>query len=243
MKIIAQQTDSLNTYEFWDNVINKDYIYGMSINIALTQDNQILTYTVNGNNNATTNTIENSTLDKLNNYEIQLFDDALKNLSQRNMKKNIYVNIAPFKIGTLTEENIKEVTARMNLYVDMIKEIIDKYPDLNISLHCINRSILTILKQKIKDHKLGLVVYNTDLNFIDVDYYVITMNAFDDAIIDLLLREKKEIILYINSDYYIAYVYDHYIGEKSTPHLQQTFNKLKIMNNYPEIINKVFNKD
>lgn len=241
MKIIAQQTNYLNTYDFWNNIIKKDYIHGMSINIALTKDNQILTYNITDNDSSIINTIENSTLNQLNNYETQLLDDTLNSLNNLNITKDIYVNIAPFRIGVLTNENIKEVTDRINLYIDKIKEIINKYPTLTINLHTNNRNILTILKQKITNHRIGYVIHNQDLNFIDVDYYLITMNAFDDIIIDLLLKENKEVLLYINSNYDIYYIYNHYIGEKSTTYLQQIFKKLKIISNYPEIINKVFN--
>lgn len=241
MRIIAQQTDALNTYDFWNNVIDKDYIDAMGLNVAFTKDNGILTYNIVANIEATTNTIESSTLAELQNYELELLEDTLKSLSERNLQKEIYINIAPFRTGPLTEENVKVSTERMNLYVDSIKEIIDRYPNLKIYLHSINRSIVTILKEKVKNHRIGFVISNRDLNFIDVDYYVMTMNAFNDTIVDLLLRERKEVILYIHSDYYISFVYDHYMGEKSTPHLQQTFEQLGILTNYPEIINKVFN--
>lgn len=243
MRIIAQQTDALNTHDFWDNVASNDFIYGMSLNIAFTQDNQVLTYNMAVGNNASINTIESSNLTQLQNYDLELFEETLKNINQRNIGKDIYINIAPFRTGTLTEENIQNDTERMNLYVDKIKETIDKYPNLKIHLHSINRSIITILKQKIKDHRIGFIISNRDLNFVDVDYYVMTMNAFNDTIIDLLLRENKEVILYINSDYYIAYIYDHYKGEKSTAYIQQVFEQLGIMTNYPEIIYKVFTEN
>ena len=86
----------------------------------------------------------------------------------------------------------------------------------------------------------GFVIYGDDLNFIDVDYYVILMNAFSDAIIDLLHKRKKEVLLYLSSDYDIDYTYEHYLGEKSTPYLQEVFQKIGIISNYPEIIHKVF---
>lgn len=240
MRIIAQQTDALNTYEFWDNVASNDFIDGMSLNIAFTYDNQILTYNLDVNNEASINTIESSNLNQLTNYDLQPFDVTMKNLNERNIGKDIYINIAPFRTGPLTEKNIENDTKRMNLYVDKIKEIIDKYPNLKIHLHSINRSILSILQQKIKNHRIGYVITNRDLTFVDVDYYVMTMNAFNDTIIDLLLKENKEVILYISSDYYISYIYQHYRGEKSTAYLQQVFNQLGIMTNYPEIIHRVF---
>jgi len=241
MRIIAQQTDALNTYDFWNNVTNQDYIDSMALNIALTKDDRVVTYNLSTGIDANINTIENSNLIELKNYELELFEDTLKNLNERNLKKNLYVNIAPFRTGQLTEENIQATSRRINLYVDKIKENIDRYPNLKIHLHTINRSIATILKNKIKDHRIGFIITNRDLNFIDVDYYVITMNAFNDTIIDLLLKENKEVILYVSSDYYISFLYDHYVGEKSTPHSQQVLKELGILTNYPEIINKLFN--
>ena len=164
----------------------------------------------------------------------------MKDLSLKKIQKDIYINIAPFRTGPITNENIKEITERMNLYIDKIKEIIDKYPNLKIHLHSISRVLVTIIQQKIKNHRIGFVIHEQDLNFIDVDYYVMTMNAFNDTIIDLLLKENKEIILYIHSDYYISFVYNHYLSEKSTAHLQEVFQKINILTNYPEIIHKVF---
>lgn len=242
MKIISQQTDAMNTYDFWNNAIDKNYIDAISLNIAFTKDNQILTYTITVNNDATINTIENSTLIELKNYELELFEDTLKSLNLKKFSKDIYINIAPFRTGPITDENIQEITERMNLYIDKIKEIIDKYPNLKIHLHSISRVLVTMIQQKIKNHRIGFVIHEQDLNFIDVDYYVMTMNAFNDTIIDLLVKENKEVILYIHSDYYISFVYNHYLSEKSTAHLQEVFQKINILTNYPEIIQKVFNE-
>ena len=41
MRIIAQKTDILNNEEFIKNATTKDYIYGITINVALTKDNKI----------------------------------------------------------------------------------------------------------------------------------------------------------------------------------------------------------
>lgn len=241
MRIIAQQTDALNTYDFWNNVIEKDYIDSMALNIALTKDDRVVTYNIYTSIDANINTIENSNLKELNNYEVELFENTLKNLNERNLQKDIYVNIATFRTGQLTDENIQDISRRINLYVNKIKEAIDKYPNLSIHLHTINQSIATVLKDKIKDHRIGFVITNRDLNFIDVNYYIMTMPSFNDTIIDILLKENKEVILYVNSDYYISFLYNHYVGEKSTPHSQNVLTRLGILTNYPEVINRVFN--
>ena len=227
MRIIAQKTDILNNEEFIKNATTKDYIYGITINVALTKDNKILTY-LPANIEASINTIENSTYDELN------------NLNQKNYNKLIYLNINPFKTGPLTDENIEETTRRMNLYLDKIKKIIDEYPNLKINLHSINRSLVTIMKQKIKNHQIGYIINNNDLNFIDVNYYIVIMNIFNDTIIDILLKEKKEINLYISSDYYLSFVYNHYVGKKSTHYRKEIFKDLGIVTSYPNIIYRTF---
>ena len=173
MRIIAQKTDILNNEEFIKNATTKDYIYGITINVALTKDNKILTYNLPANIEASINTIENSTYDELNNFELDLLENTLNNLNQKNYNKLIYLNVNPFKTGPLTDENIEETTRRMNLYLDKIKKIIDEYPNLKINLHSINRSLVTIMKQKIKNHQIGYIINNNDLNFIDVNYYTV----------------------------------------------------------------------
>ena len=240
MRIIAQKTDALNTNDFLNNAIEKDYIDAIALNIAITKDNKILTYNVNTNIDANINTIESSTLEELQNYEIEPLENTLENLNQKNMTKDIYINVNPFRTGPLTDYNIQETTEKMNLYIDLIAESINQFPNLKIHLHSINRSIVTIMKQKIKNRRIGFVIYNSDLNFVDVDYYIMTMNSFNDTIIDLLLKEKKETILYIHTDYYLSFIYDHYMGDRSTPYLQQVFKQLGLLTNYPEITYKIF---
>ena len=88
MRIIAQKTDILNNEEFIKNATTKDYIYGITINVALTKDNKILTY-LPANIEAIINTIENSTYDELNNFELDLLENTLNNLNQKNYNKNL----------------------------------------------------------------------------------------------------------------------------------------------------------
>lgn len=240
MKIIAQKNSDSNTIEFLKNSIQKDSIYGINLNIAYTKDNKIVVFNISSTSQAIINTIESSTLKELNNYEIILLDDILSKLSKYQFDKRIYINIVPSNNLVINDENIIEITKRMNEYVNELITIIDKYQNLTIQLHSTSQSIINILKQKTNNIKIGFVIYGDNLNYIDVNYYIITMNTFNDNIINLLLKNNKEVIIYIYSDYYISYIYEHYLGEKSTPHLQQVFKSLGIMTNYPEIVYKIF---
>lgn len=240
MKIIAQKTNNLTTSDFLKNSIEKSYIDAMSISVTYTKDNKIVVYNAPTADSAITNTINTSTLGQLQGYEIILLEDILKELNTSTKQKALYINLAPYNPGILSDENIEFVTTRMNEYVEELKRTIEKYPKITIHIHSINRSLIAILKEKLPKHRIGFAVTGADITFVDVDYYVFLATTQNDLIIDTLLKNNKEVIIYVYSDYFISYLYEHYLGEKSTPYLQETLKKLGLMGNYPDIIYKVF---
>lgn len=242
MKIIAQKNNTLTTSDFLKNSLSKDFVDAMSFNVTYTQDKKVVVYSAPTTGSAITNIINTSTLGQLQGYEIILLEEILQTLSNSPIKKDLYINLTPYNPGILSDENIQEVTDQMNDYIDELQKVIGQYKDLVIHIHSINRSFVTMLKQKLASYPIGFAITGADLTFVDVDYYVLLSSTQNDIIIDTLLKNKKEVILYIYSDYYISYLYEHYLGEKSTPYLQETFEKLGFMGNYPEIIYKVFQK-
>lgn len=240
MRIIAQKTNSLTTSDFLKNSLGKDFIDAMSVSVTYTKDNKIVVYNAPTSDGAITNTINISTLGELQGYEIVLLEVMLKELNTSPKQKALYINLAPYNPGVLSDENIEYVSKRMNEYVSELKRVIQLYPKVTVHIHSINRNLISILKEKMPTHRIGFAVTGADITFVDVDYYVLLATTQNDLIIDTLLKNKKEVIIYVYSDYYISYLYDHYLGEKSTPYLQETFEKLGFMGNYPEIIYKVF---
>jgi len=242
MQIIAQKNNTLTTEEFVKNSLSKDFIDSMSINVTYTRDDKIVVYSAPAPGSAITNTINSSTLGQLQGYEVILLTDMLELLKNNSLRKPLYINLAPYNSGILSDDNIQEVTTQMNRYVERLQKILDAYPELELYVHSINRSLVSLLKEKLVGHRIGFAVTGADINFIDVDYYLLLATTQNDLIIDTLLKSKKEVIVYIYSDYYLSYLYEYYLGEKSTPYLQQTFEKLSFMGNYPEIMYKVFQR-
>ena len=239
MRIIAQKTNSLTTSDFLKNSLGKDFIDAMSVSVTYTKDNKIVVYNAPTSDGAITNTINISTLGELQGYEIVLLEVMLKELNTSSKQKALYINLAPYNPGVLSDENIEYVSKRMNEYVSELKRVIQLYPKVTVHIHSINRNLISILKEKMPTNRIGFAVTGADITFVDVDYYVLLATVQNDLIIDTLLKNKKEVIIYVYSDYYISYLYDHYLGEKSTPYLQETFEKLGFMGNYGSIINSV----
>lgn len=240
MRIIAQKSNNQNTYNFFSSGLSNSYIDGISFNITYTKDNKVVIFNTPSLEPAITNTINTSTLGELQGYEISQLEEELKNLEHVSNKKDIYILLSLPNYGVLTDTNIEMVTMNMNSYVDEVKKIVDSYPNLTINLHSYNRNLVTIMKQRITNHPIGFAITGLDPTFIDVDYYVIAANVFKDSIIDTLLKRKKEVIIYVLTSYYMSYLYEHYLGEKSTPELQQSLQKISFMTDYPLIINKLF---
>ena len=215
MKIIAQKSDTMNSEDFFHKALSTNYIDGINLNVALTKDNQIVVFNNTSVSDAIVNTIDNSTLSELNNYDIITLENTLNKLNQEN-------------------------TTKMNLYIDTLKTIIDNFTRLTIHVHSLNRNLVSMLKNKLKDNQVGFVIYTGDLNFIDVDYYVFTMNVYDEAIIDQLLRKKKKILIYIHSEYYLSVVYQGFLKEQENEVATKMIDKIAIISNYPEIIYKLF---
>lgn len=243
MKIIAQKSDILNSYNFFKQALSNEKIDGISLNVAYTKDNELVIFNTQLLNAAIINTIENSDISELQNYEIIKLDEILESLEKQNMEKDIYLNIIPFKTGIINDKNINQVTNRINEYLNKLKTIVNNHQNLKINIHSISRNFVTIIKQKITNHRIGFVVSGEDMTFIEIDYYIIQSNLINDNIINQLLNQNKEVLIYIQSDYYLSYVYDHYLGENSTLYLQNTSKKLNIITNYPEIVNKLFNQN
>ena len=240
MEIIMQKSDATSTSNFFKTAISTDYIDSLSFNVILTADNELVIFNSISTETAFKNIIQNSTTSELKNYEIITLDTVLKELNNLKIVKNIYLNIVPLQTGIINDENIQNVTSRINNYIDILKSTVEKYPKLPIYIHSINRIIVSKMLEKKIAAKIGFILYENDLNFIDTDYYIITMSAFDDSIINMLINNNKKVILYLHSEYYIAFAYEHYLGVTSTPELQQDFKKIGIITNYPQIIYKVF---
>ena len=89
MKIIAQKSDTMNSEDFFHKALSTNYIDGINLNVALTKDNQIVVFNNTSVSDAIVNTIDNSTLSELNNYDIITLENNINKLKQENTNKDI----------------------------------------------------------------------------------------------------------------------------------------------------------
>ena len=234
MAIIA----SINAFQNLNNLIQftreDDYVDGLIISIIKTKDNNIIVY--DGNEKIfSSQLIQENNLDTLINTSFIKLDDFLKQL--KDYKKRVILNIYPLTLITLSDETIQYFNEENTLYIMKIKEIIDKYPSINISLATSNNHLLQIIKNNIKNYKNGYILIQDNLNYLDSDFYIISPLILDVIILTEQLNKGKELMVYTTTTNDLAILSKFFDKTKIKNDL---FYRLTFITNYPEIFYNLF---
>lgn len=234
MAIIA----SINAFQNLNNLIQftreGDYVDGLIISIIKTKDNNIIVY--DGNEKIfSSQLIQENNLDTLINTSFIKLDDFLKQL--KDYKKRVILNIYPLTLITLSDETIQYFNEENTLYIMKIKEIIDKYPSINISLATSNNHLLQIIKNNITTYKNGYILIQDNLNYLDSDFYIISPLILDVIILTEQLNKGKELMVYTTTTNDLAILSKFFDKTKIKNDL---FYRLTFITNYPEMFYNLF---
>jgi len=237
MRIISYKNNITNFITFFDNAIKTGYINGLSVPIIKTLDNQIIVFDDNMGTGIKTEVLQNNTINNLQETTIFTLDNMLTSLNNINgFNKRIILNVYPLALPILSNETIQYVNNENILYIKIIKEIIDKYPNLNISLCSINTNLLQEMKRMIINHNLGLIVDVDNPIYVDVDFYILKPIMLDEVIINQELDRGHEIIISVTTgdDLSLTYIF---FKENSNKLRDEILLKLTFMTGYPQILN------
>lgn len=234
---IAHKNKSLTVYEFLNKSLNNEYIDGINIDVVMTRDERVVYFT-----SVNTTTTEISQIQE-NNYSTIKQEQflTLKELLEyiKDSEKSILINI--LSVYNLNEYNLKEINRKNKQFIANILKDIEAYSNKKFYLYSENNAIVKLLqniKIKRKNIVMGLSVSEQNLNFQDVDFYVIKPNMISQEIIDVLFNREKEVMVNLidNNDFIITL-------DSITSHklelLKTKYKSLYLINRYPEILNKV----
>ena len=234
---IAHKNKSLTVYEFLNKSLNNEYIDGINIDVVMTRDERVVYFT-----SVNTTTTEISQIQE-NNYSTIKQEQflTLKELLEyiKDSEKSILINI--LSVYNLNEYNLKEINRKNKQFIVNILKDIELYSNKKFYLYSENNAIVKLLqsiKIKRKNIVMGLSVSEQNLNFQDVDFYVIRPNMISQEIIDVLFNREKEVMVNLidNNDFIITL-------DSITSHklelLKTKYKSLYLINRYPEILNKV----
>lgn len=239
MKIITYKNNLITYEEFLENANNTSYIDGLIIPIIMTKDKEIVVFDdqITGINK--TEVIQNNTFNELKNSSIIKLEDFLNKIF--NFKKRIIINLYPLYQVILSNETIQYINEQNKEYIDLVNEIIKKFPNLDLSLCTYNHQLLQIIKRIIDYKKNGLIILQEDLNYFDVDFYIISPTMLDELIINQELNRGKEIMISTFSSSDLSIINDYFI-KYPTPLKNNVFNKLTFISAYPELFYQIFKK-
>lgn len=222
---------------YFENMIKTDYINGLSVPIIKTKDNQIIVFDDNMGIGTSTEVLQNSTIENLQETTIFSLESMLNALTNiQGFNKRIILNVYPLFLPLLSNDTIQYVNEQNKNYIEIIRSIIDLYPNLDISLSTINTNLLQEMKRNIKNHKLGLIVNQANPIYISTDFYILEPIMLDEVILKQELDEGREIMISITTGDDLSITY-FFFKENANPLRNKILLKLTFMTGYPQLLN------
>lgn len=237
MNIILYKDTLYNTQELHNEVTSNDTLNGFVLTASMTKDEKIIVYNFASNTNAYTNNIQNENLNVLKENSFVEIQDFLKYFTS--YKGKIIINLIGYP-DLITKPNKNEI------FVRKMKKILDMYPHLNIYICSAYDDVITFINKYLDNNiKKGMLVYKGNLNYYDVDFYIIPYDMFDTKIVFQQLNLKKEIMIFLQFTEDIITLTDNLNSKKDllSSISDVEANKLfHIVTNSPRVMDIVLNK-
>ena len=240
MTIITYKNNLITYDEFIKNTQNYDYVDGLIIPIIMTKDKQIIVFDDQITGIARTEILQSNTYNELQNAAIIKLEDFLKRIQQ--FKKRIIINAYPLYQVVLTEDNLQYINEQNTEYINLVNNIVKQFLNLKISLCTFNQPLLKRIKEIIINNKKGLIVMQEDLNYMDVDFYIIPPTMLDALIIQEELNRGKEVMISSFTSNDLSIINDYFLINPS-PIKNRIFNQLTFVTAYPALFNRLFLKN
>ncbi len=236
MKIIFEKNEFYSNGAFFYQALNDNKIDGMFLNVIRTKDEILIVVnqSVYANYDIKNLTYEElKELDEKVNLSIITLEESLNII--KNTKKKIILNIIPQYLFDFTEQNYEQIINYAILYINQFYTLIKKYPNLNIYISSrVEKTIYLILKI-IKDYKIGIIVSDQNLTFVDVDFYVIGIDIYNKQIITELLGLNREVMLRVLSRNDIDEAKSIF-KNKNNLEVKNIFDKVEFITYYPNVL-------
>lgn len=235
MNIVLYKDTLYNTKSLYDEVNSYEFLEGFVLAATITNDDKIIVYNLAYNISSYIENLQTENYNDLKSNSFYEMEDFLK--AFKDYKGKIIINLigAPNVVGKPN----KNYTFVLNL-----KKIISNYKDLDLYICSTYDDIITYIDKDLSDVKKGMFVYEGNLNYYDVDFYLMPSRMLDTKVVVQQLKKNKEMMFMLESSEDIISVVDKF---KRTVHLFEGMDKkscskqLFIVTNSPRVINIVLN--
>lgn len=242
MNIIAHKTDFYLTDEFFKEIITKEYVDGIALDVVLNNENRLLVYNYKTLGDNTVGQIQNLPLDQIIQSNILILDDTLERIYETRRNIPIYLNLIPNTLSIENDEDLKALNKRNNEYVMELGKVFRQFSNLNIKMHSISRNLVLLLKKVFSKNEIGFVVSTGDLTPTDVSYYVFPTYMIDDNVFRELRLNNKGIVVYIDNEGDLAIVTEKYNSDNTTIFSDEILRGLSFIIDQPILLDRIFGK-
>lgn len=240
MKIISHKNINYDYNTFISSTANNPIIDGILFDVLMTKDKRILIYTPNENYNENIETIQSNTYQNIRTLDIIPLEVVLSKFNNSNQK--IILNLLPIISNTFSSDTFQNVNKLNEDYVLAVKSIIEKFPSINFYLCSAYDNLVYQIKRVTPNKKIGFVINNLSTTYIDVDFYIFTVNVLNEQIINQQLSLSKEVMIYIISCTDMNTVMKGIEKRSMLGTINMTaLNDVYFISNYPELFWKLFN--
>ena len=240
MKIISHKNINYDYDTFVSSTVNNPIIDGILFDILITNDKRILIYTPYGNYIANVDAIQSSNYQNIKGFDVIPLEIVLSKFNNSN--QIIILNLLPIISNTLSSETFQTVNKLNEDYVLAVKSIIEKFPSINFYLCSAYDNLVYQMKRITPDKRVGFIINNLSTTYIDVDFYIFTVNVLNEQIINQQLSINKEVMIYIMNCTDMNAIMRGIEKRKILGTINDAvLNKVYFISNYPELFWKLFN--
>ena len=98
MNLIIQKSIKYNMQDFFNKVIDLDFVDGISMNVGVTKDDEIVIFNLSSGNDELVKSIYSNTYTELKNLELVMLEDVLNYLNNIKYKGRVMLNIIPLEL-------------------------------------------------------------------------------------------------------------------------------------------------
>ena len=229
MKILFHGNSISTPQQFLDDVYRVPYIHGLFVEVAKTKDDRIVILNPDSNQRLAVQKINNYTFQETKDSNFILLEDMMRYFQQ--IKKRLVIS-ALIGTGMLT---FKEVDA----YTTALADIVNEYPDIDVSVCSLSHALIMNLKSKLKKAKIGVILEPANLNYIDVDFYIFSANMLDAKILRQQDRNGKESMISLCSWTGLQQTMNFFRDDETKQILtEEQIDRITLIGYYPEIIHR-----
>lgn len=238
MNIIARKSSLYTTVSFLNQVFQNDYIDGAFFEVVRTKDDQIVIFNPIYNNDVTIQTIQNSTFAQIQSEEVVTLRNALSYFVGTN--KKVIIDVIPLLHPPLTDENAKTIASQNQAYISNVSDIIKSVGPLHAYIASIDQKLIFHMQKEMNGTRIGLIFYPDNLNYVDVDFYVFGLEAFNISIITQQIEKGKEVMILVKDCNDLSIMLNHTLENNIHTKDIEGIKNLSFVNNYPLIFQQLF---